>query len=139
MEQLFKDPEMIPEKEYLRNAMGNELFGIYDNLVHNLEYNLSAEYEWRYYNDGKAWLCKVTVKNKTLCWISAWEGCIKAGFYFTGKSTDAILQLPVKPEILENFKQSKPVGKLRSVVVYIQNLSDLDDFVTIAQFKKTVK
>lgn len=139
MEQLLRDPAMIPEKECLKNAMGNELFGVYDILMHTLVTDLNAEYQWRYYNDGKAWLCRVTFKKKTLCWISAWKGYIKAGYFFTEKYSAGILQLPVKPEILENFKKSKPIGKLRSLVVFIQNLSDLDDFVTVAQHKKTLK
>lgn len=29
--------------------------------------------EWRYYKDGKSWLCKITQKNKTIVWISLWE------------------------------------------------------------------
>jgi hypothetical protein len=37
--------------------------------------------QWRYYNDGKAWLCKVSYKKKTVFWLSVWEACFKVAFY----------------------------------------------------------
>lgn len=35
--------------------------------------------EWRYYNDGKSWLCKMLSKKKNLFWLSIWEGCFRGG------------------------------------------------------------
>lgn len=139
MEQLLKDPAVIPFEGSLSNVLGIELHNVYEKLIDTITRDLSAEYEWRYYNDGKAWLCKVTFKKKTLCWISAWESYIKTGFYFSEKYSDEILQLPIKSEIIENFKQSKPVGKLRSVVIELKDSSKLDDFLVIAGFKKMAK
>ncbi|PKP08994.1 MAG: hypothetical protein CVU09_13085 [Bacteroidetes bacterium HGW-Bacteroidetes-4] len=37
--------------------------------------------QWRYYNDGKAWLCKVSYKKKTVFWLSVWEAYFKVAFY----------------------------------------------------------
>ena len=139
MNQLLKDPAIIPNSESLRIALGNELFNVYEKLIHTITQDISAEYEWRYYNDGKAWLCKVTFKKKTLCWISAWEKFILTGFYFSEKYIDEILQLPVKPEIIEDFRQRKPIGKLRAVVIELSNSMYLNDFLTFAEFKKTAK
>ena len=139
MEQLLKDPAVIPVAGSLSTALGNELYNVYEKLIDTITRELSAEYEWRYYNDGKAWLCKVAFKKKTLCWLSAWEGCIKTGFYFSEKYIDTILQLPVKSEIIEDFKQRKPIGKLRSVVIELKDASNLVDFFTIAEFKKKTK
>ena len=137
--QLLKDREVFPATEVLKQELGNSLSDVYSALIRTITQDLSAEYEWRYYNDGKAWLCKLTFKKKTLCWLSAWEGCIKTGFYFSEKYSDEILQLPIKSEIIENFKQSKPVGKLRSVVIELKDSSNLVDFFTIAEFKKKTK
>ena len=46
--------------------------------------------EWRYYNDGKAWLCKVVNKKKTVFWLSIWEHYFKTSFYFTEKHLESI-------------------------------------------------
>ena len=31
--------------------------------------------EWRYYNDGKSWLYKITKKKKTICWVAVYPTC----------------------------------------------------------------
>jgi len=58
--QLLKDPEIFPSDEVLKNALGDSVYSILDSFVKtitNEEYGLSVE--WRFYNDGKAWLGKV--------------------------------------------------------------------------------
>lgn len=137
--QLLKDKDTVPSAEALKDIFSDSLFEVYSALIFRISNVLNSEYEWRYYNDGKAWLCKVTFKKKTVCWISAWEDYIKAGFYFSEKYTDDILLLPVKHEIIEDFRQRKPIGKLRVVVIELSDARYLDDFLTFAEFKKTVK
>ena len=46
--------------------------------------------EWRFYDDGKSWLCKATHHAKTICWASAWEQFFRVSFYFTAKAEAAI-------------------------------------------------
>ena len=36
-----------------------------------------ASLEWRYDNDGNAWLGKVVRKKKTVCWVSVWDRFFK--------------------------------------------------------------
>ena len=49
--------------------------------------------EWRYYNDGKSWLMKVSRKSKTIFWLSVIEKTFIVTFYFGGKAEQTVLDL----------------------------------------------
>lgn len=53
------------------------------------------EYTWRYYKDGKAWLCKVQKKRRTIVWMSAWKGYMQATVYVPGKFIEDIYSLDI--------------------------------------------
>ena len=74
-------------------------------------------HEWRYYQDGKAWLCKITFRKKTVVWLSAWSDCFKLGFYFTEKSGGGIPGLHIKDSIKADYLNHQPIGKLKPLVV----------------------
>jgi hypothetical protein len=55
--------------------------------------------EQRHYNDGKAWLCKLAHKKKTVCWVSIWDKFFKTIFYFTAKNDRDIEALPIASDV----------------------------------------
>jgi ligand-binding sensor domain-containing protein len=60
---LLKDPAIFPGDTILKKVLGKG----YDPFIELLElYRQNGiAWEWRYYNDGKMWLCKITKKTKT--------------------------------------------------------------------------
>ena len=62
-QQLLRDPEISPSDAVLKNEFGNSLFGVYQDLIQRVS-TLGLQTEWRYYRDGKGWLCKITRKQK---------------------------------------------------------------------------
>lgn len=95
--------------------------------------------EWRYYNDGKAWLCKVTYKKKTVLWLSAWEGFFRTAFYFTEKHLEGIAALDISETIKEDFCKAKPIGRLIPMIIDVNDKKQLNDLLTIVRFKKNLK
>ena len=87
--------------------------------------------EWRYYNDGKAWLCKCQFKKKTVLWLSIWEGYFQTGFFFTAVTSQGL------PEHLQSFE--KPVGKLLPLVMKLRGADQLDDLALLVDYKKSLK
>lgn len=64
---LLQNPEIHPSDKVLEESLGKPVYSIYKEfrqIITNDEYSLSME--WRYYNDGKAWLNKITYKKKTI-------------------------------------------------------------------------
>jgi hypothetical protein len=136
---LLRDADIEPTNEVLENALGKNLFGVYSELVETTSSELGLEYEWRYYKDGHAWLCKVTHKKKTIFWLSVWEKCIKTGFYFTEKTRSGIFDLLIKNEIKHKFENAQPIGKLLPLGLEIDKIDQLKDLMEIIKFKKELK
>lgn len=137
--QLLRDPAVKPESEVIRSALGRS-FAVYELFIESIAgqgYELSPE--WRYYNDGKAWLCKVSYKKKTVFWLSVWDGFFKVSFFFTEKHRQAIDSLDITREIKAAFGESKPIGKLIPLTVNVDNNNQLPDLLTIIRCKKSTR
>jgi hypothetical protein len=96
-------------------------------------------YEWRYYMDGKAWLCKVQKKKRTIVWMSAWKGFMKAAIYIPAKHLECIYSLPVCENTKERIRTTKNVGKSKPCIFEIRNQKVLKDLETIMQYKIRMK
>lgn len=135
---LLRDPDIFPTETVLRKELGDNVFKVLDTLfttVLSLEFGLSIE--WRYYNDGRAWLCKVTHKKKTIFWLSIWENIFKVSFYFTEKYVETIKELDIEKTIINTFAETKPIGRLIPMIFNIDNQEQLKDLFTVIRFKKS--
>jgi hypothetical protein len=136
---LLRDAEIFPSDKVLKDTLGD----VYDVLesflatITNEAYLLS--FEWRYYTDGKAWLCKVQHKKKTILWLSVWEGFFKVSFFFTEKHLEAIAALDISEAIKTELASTKAVGRLIPMIFNINNASQLEELLTVVRFKKTLK
>ena len=74
------DKLVYPDEQVLKSILGKSYNAYYELL--KLYDDNEMEYEWRYYKDGKAWLCKVQKKRRTIVWMSAWKGYMQATVYF---------------------------------------------------------
>ncbi|MEL7589555.1 MAG: DUF3788 family protein [Prolixibacteraceae bacterium] len=99
----------------------------------------SMLFEWRYYNDGKAWLCKLTFKKKTICWFSVWDHFFKLGFYFTDKTGTGISELAIDPLLKENFANSPYYGKLKALTVEVKSREILNSVRVLIDYKSKLK
>jgi hypothetical protein len=138
--QLLRDADIFPSADVLKDAFGSNVYETFEsfmNTVTDAEYGLS--YEWRYYNDGKSWLCKVSYKKKTTFWLSVWDGYFKTGFFFTEKHLEGIAALEIDEKIKVDFCRMKPVGKLLPMIFRISRKEQLDDLLRVVAFKKSLK
>ncbi len=137
---LVRDPDVFPSDKVLNSVFGDALYKVWESF---LETSTSEEYglsiEWRFYNDGKAWLGKVTHKKKTICWLSMWEGFFKVSFYFTEKHREGIAALAIPEAIRQEFALANPAGKLIPLIIDVNNSNQLQDVWTIVRLKKSLK
>jgi hypothetical protein len=95
--------------------------------------------EWRFYNDGRSWLCKVTAKAKTVCWVSAWKKFFKVSFYFTAKVEAAISQSTLDEAIKYTFLHPKGKCSLRPITTEVRKISDLKPIKELITIKLLAK
>ena len=136
---LLNDPNVPPSPEVLQNALG-ESYPVYEKTVAAITgdpYGLVPE--WRYYNDGKAWLCKVVFKKKTVFWLSVWDGFFKAGFYFVERHCQGSHELEIDDSIKQELKKARPFGTLYPVGLSISRSEQINDLLTLIKYKKGLK
>ena len=148
--QLLCDPDVEPNSEIIAEGLG-AAYKTYTKFIKELaeRYGITLM-DWRYYNDGKAWLSKGEYKwttargankVKPVFWFSIWNGFFKTSFYFPASVQDELLKLPISRETKEIIKNAKPMGKSMRffpVVLDIKSDGQLSDVYEIAQFRKTV-
>ena len=137
--QLLREEEILPEKEVIAKALqnANEVFEEFTDVITNPDFQLTPE--WNYYKDGKAWLCKITFKKKTVCWLSVWNGFFKTSFFFTDKNSSGIIDMEINDTIKEDFKNAKAIGRLIPLVLSISKKEEIGDVLKIIEYKKSLK
>lgn len=137
--QLFRDENIEPVLPVLEAVLSKELYGVYLHLMEITQSDLDLQPEWRYYKDGKVWLCKFVYKKKTILWLSLWETYIKVSFYFTEKTRDGIFNLSIDESLKADFRNTTPIGKLIPLILDIRKDEQLSDFGVIIEYKKSLK
>jgi hypothetical protein len=135
----LKDPQILPTSEVLEKVMSNS-YPVFNELIKTVTdpaFGLVAD--WHYYNDGKAWLCKVVYKKKTIFWLSVWEYYFKTAFYFTERNCAGIFEMEIDEKIKKDFSAHKPIGKLLPLVIDMKLIEQLPDLLKIIEYKKGLK
>lgn len=133
--QQLRDENTRPDPQTIAGALGSS-WPAYEKLATEISrppFNII--FEWRWYNDGKAWLCKATAKGKTVFWLSAWDGYFKTSFYFTEKTGAGLADLEIDPAHKAAFASAKPIGKLIPLTLDIREEQDLADLLKITGYK----
>lgn len=133
----LKDENIYPDEKVLQRVLG-KLYETYLQLL-KLYDNNELTHEWRYYKDGKAWLCKVQKKKKTIVWMSIWSGYMETAIYFPMRLLDNIYALDISEETKQKIEGSKNVGKSKPCIFEIRDEKNLVDFEKVMQLKINCK
>lgn len=135
----LNDESRTPDAVLIEEALG-PAYMAYENFIGKITAEpFKLDVQWRYYHDGKAWLCKVQYKGKTVFWLSVWECLFKVSFYFSQRHAQAVEALGLDEGLLKQFRDRKPIGRLIPLVVEVHTMWQLDDIYTLIEFKKKLK
>jgi hypothetical protein len=135
----LNDKNVHPDDKVLSRALGTAK-SAWDSFMDFLDESYpSFSREWRYYNDGKSWLYKITKKKKTICWVSVYLNTFRTTFYFPDKAEDLIKASKLKKEYIDQFIHGKRYGKIRGVTVAIKKSADLNATKTLIEIKEQLK
>lgn len=129
----LRDEKIYPDNKVLSSVLGQS-YKVYMDLLDLFDRN-EMNYEWRYYRDGKAWLCKVQKKKKTIVWMSAWENYMQATIYFPERLLDKVLELDIKDATRDKIMSTKNVGKSKPCIFEIREEEILIDFEKVMKLK----
>ena len=144
----LREPEVTPTDEVLEKTLGSS-YGAYAKLQGVLG-GLGLEQGWRYYTDGNAWFAKGQMKwttprgakkEKTIYWLSAWEGYFKLAIYFKERSRPEVEKVAVSEKTRRIIAEAKQMGKMPSFPVTFDITADepLADIYALIDCKKRME
>ena len=136
---LLSDKNKYPTDEIIFSHIGKTktLWQSLFSFINSEHQYISGE--WRYYNDGKSWLMKVTAKSKTIFWLSVIKGSFRITFYFTDKAENALFKSTLSDELKKQFKEGKRFGKIRGITILFKNKKDIEDAKELINIKLSLK
>ena len=140
MEQpILTDKDQFPTEEIIFSHIGKSKI-LWQSIFEYIHANYPEfTEEWRYYNDGKSWLLKVTKKGKTIFWLSVIKNSFRITFYFTDRAEKAITSSTISDELKEQFKTGKRYNKIRGLTIVFKTKKDVEYLKTLIAIKLSVK
>jgi hypothetical protein len=138
-EKVLTDKNQFPTKEAIFSHIGKSKI-YWESFFQQIHENYpDFSEQWRYYNDGKSWLLKVTRKSKTIFWLSVLKGLFRVTFYFSDKAAPAIMESSISDELKEKFKNGKRYNKIRGITLIINNKKVIEYAKSLINIKLSVK
>lgn len=102
--------------------------------------DMGIELGWNYYNDGKAWLCKMVSGKKNLGWLIPYEGYFRVNFFFMARHAEAIAASEIAESLKAEFLDKDfGAAKLHPVSVRITDCGQLAGALDVLRLKQKVK
>ena len=135
----LNDKAEYPDDKVLQRYLGDAK-DAWDGFATFLESNYpNYSGEWRYYNDGKSWLYKITKKAKTICWVGVYSRKFKTTFYFPDRAESLIVNSTLRKKYIEQFVKGRRYGKTRGLTVDIRRIADLATTKKLIAIKEDLK
>ena len=136
---VLTDPKTFPTEEIVAENLGKKfaLWQTFFEEIHANQPDLATE--WRYYNDGKSWLMKITRKKKTVVWLTVCAGMFRITAYVTEKARAAVTASALSDACKEQFLTGKRFGKLAAITVTFKKKADLKDARALIALKLAMK
>lgn len=146
-QQLLRDATVTPTEKLISAGLGEATI-LYEEFIRNIKSQGITLMDWRFYNDGKAWLSKGeykwttsrgSQKVKPIFWLSIWDGFFKVSFHFPEKMREKLVTLSLSEGTKEKIKTLQANGNQRkhlSVIFDVDHLEQLADIYQLAEFKK---
>lgn len=136
---ILTDKDQFPTEEIIYSHIGKNkpLWNSVFDFIHTNHPDISEE--WRYYNDGKSWLMKVTRKSKTIFWLSILKSSFRTTFYFTDKAEEVISNSSISSKLKKQFSDAKRFGKIRGITIVFKSKKDIEDAKKLIALKISIK
>jgi hypothetical protein len=118
---ILNDKDQFPTEEIIFSHIGRSKI-VWESVFSYISTNHpDFSEQWKFYNDGKSWLLKVTKKSKTILWLSILHGSFRITFYFGDKAEKLISGSTIPEELKIQFKEGKRFGKIRGLTLLMKS------------------
>jgi hypothetical protein len=136
---VLNDKNTFPDDKVLTQYLGKSIKAWYSFICLLKDDYPQISTEWRYYNDGKRWLFKVTKKAKTICWVSVWNRYFKVTCYFNNRAEELIKKSLLDALLKKTWLQDVKSSNLRPITMEVRKKSDLKKIKILLELKESLK
>jgi hypothetical protein len=133
----LRDPEAFPDEDVLKALFGRG-HPAYLALLDLLDAR-GISHEWIYYRDVRAWLCKASRKKKTIIWMCACRGFLRATFYIPAAHIEGLYLLDIAEETRAHIRGTENTGKSKGATFEIRSKAVLKDLEAVLEYKLAIK
>ncbi|MCU0237433.1 MAG: DUF3788 domain-containing protein [Acidobacteria bacterium] len=135
----LNDPKQFPNDQVLAGQLGKAKPAWIAFLALLKEKAPQLGSEWRYYNDGKSWLFKVSRQATAICWVAVWDKYFSVAFYLNARAEDLVRNSSLDLVLKREFLHPVEANKFRSIRVEVRTKSDLNAVEELLDIKLKVK
>jgi hypothetical protein len=129
----LRDSEVFPDETLLKGIFGRG-YPAYAALLELLDAS-GISREWIYYRDVRAWLCKASLKKKTIIWMCACRGFLRATFYIPAAHIEGLYGLDISDEAKARVRGTENTGKSKGVAFEVRSKAVLRDLEAVMRYK----
>lgn len=133
----LKDKEQFPTPEVLSTILKGS-FPAYEQLEKELA-DAGTGIEWKYYNDGKAWMGKLMAKKKNLGWLHVYSGFFTVTCFCMEKHLETIAASALPQQIKDQVLGEAFDSKLKPMRIAVRAVEQIADVYKLLDFKKRLK
>lgn len=136
---LLTDKDIFPTDEYIFSIIGEKKVFWQQIMKYMADNYKDSAGVWNFYNDGKRWLFKMTIKKKTIFWAGILNESFRITFYLGNKAEAMIENSDLPQKIKDEFKTAKRYGLIRPVSFFVQGKTDSDNILKMIVLKCKMK
>lgn len=133
----LKDKEQFPTPEVLSTILKGS-FPAYEQLEKELA-DAGTGIEWKYYNDGKAWMGKLMAKKKNLGWLHVYSGFFTVTCFCMEKHLETIAASALPQQVKDQVLGEAFNSKLKPMRIAVRAVEQIADVYKLLDFKKRLK
>ena len=136
---VLRDKNQFPTEAIIFSHLGKtkKLWEAVFAYIHSNHPNLTEQ--WNYYNDGKSWLLKVSLKAKTICWVSVINNSFRMTFYLNNNAEKAVMECKIFAELKKKYKANSETKKINGLTVIFKTKKDVETAKELIRVKLSTK
>jgi hypothetical protein len=136
---VLTNKNQFPTEEIIFSHIGKNksLWNSVFNYIHSSFPELKEQ--WNYYNDGKSWLMKISLKTKTICWVSVIKNTFRMTFYLNNKAEQAVMSSSIPDELKKQYQAGRKTKKINGLTLIFKTKKDVETAKSLIAVKLSVK
>jgi len=132
-QRLFLDPTPEPTLALLKKELGRR-FSYWKEFSEHVPGPIVVQ--WKYYGKKMGWTMKLLLKERNLCFISAYPGYFAVAFVFGDKAVASVEKSTLPAELVRELVQARRYAEGRGIQIEVKSRRSLEYAKALIDIKR---